>query len=330
MDFIEILFVLFLIIYLILLLLILVSDGDLSLIFWDKFGKKLDDLKGQVVWVTGASSGIGAAIAIEAAKHGAKLVISARSEDKLRTIKQRCIDVGRYHGLVDKDILVLPMDMTKFDSHQKCVEKVLHHFEKISIVIHNAGRSQRARWEHTDIQVDKDLFDLNVFGPVHLSRLIIPHFMERAGGQFAIVSSAAGKAGVPFSGSYTGSKHAINGYFNSLRTEKVGTGIKITILCPGPVFSDLLRSASTENAGEAMNSSMSSTDRRMTAERCAHLSLVAITHQLEEAWMSLFPVVPLMYFNQYFPTISFRLMSWIGPRFLLKVRDSRDDTVKKD
>ena len=122
MDFIEILFVIFLIIYLILLLLILVSDGDLSLIFWDKFGKKLgklkitnlirythhenssltndlirliifnvDDLKGQVVWVTGASTGIGAAIAIEAAKHGAKLVISARSEDKLRAIKQRCI-----------------------------------------------------------------------------------------------------------------------------------------------------------------------------------------------------------------------------------------------
>ena len=124
MDFIEILFVLFLVIYLILLLLILVSDGDLSLIFWDKFGKKLgklviqilthqsypiylnstltndlihliisniDDLKGQVVWVTGASTGIGAAIAIEAAKHGAKLVISARSEDKLRAVKQRCI-----------------------------------------------------------------------------------------------------------------------------------------------------------------------------------------------------------------------------------------------
>ena len=124
MDFIEILFVLFLIIYLILLLLILVSDGDLSLIFWDKFGKKLgklviqiltdqshpirlnsiltldliymiisnvDDLKGQVVWVTGASTGIGAAIAIEAAKHGAKIVLSARSEDKLRAIKQRCI-----------------------------------------------------------------------------------------------------------------------------------------------------------------------------------------------------------------------------------------------
>merc|ERR1719225_2021306 len=164
MDFIEILFVLVLIVYLILLLLILVSDGDLSLTFWDRFGKKLDNLKGQVVWVTGASTGIGAAIAIEAAKHGAKLVISARSEDKLRSVKQRCLDVGRYQGLMEKDVLVLPMDMTKFDSHQKCVDKVIRHFEKINIVIHNAGRSQRARWEHTDIQVDKDLFDLNVFG----------------------------------------------------------------------------------------------------------------------------------------------------------------------
>lgn len=144
---------------------------------------------------------------------------------------------------------------------------------------------------------------------------MVPHFEERAGGQFVIVSSVAGKAGVPFSGSYTGSKHAINGYFNSLRTEKVGTGITVTILCPGPVFSDLLKSASTENAGEAMNQKMAASDRRMTAERMARLSLVAIAHQLEEAWISLFPIVPLMYFNQYLPTISFRVVGLLDQGF---------------
>ena len=77
-------------------------------------------------------------------------------------------------------------------------------------MLHNAGRSQRARWEHTDIEVDLDLFNLNVFSIVNLSRCIMPHFLERNSGTFALMSSAAGKAGVPFSGSYTGSKHALH------------------------------------------------------------------------------------------------------------------------
>ena len=79
------------------------------------------------------------------------------------------------------------------------------------MVIHNAGRSQRARWDHTDLGVDRDLFDLNVFAPVNLSRLIMPQFhSQTGGGTFVIVSSLAGRFGVPFSGTYTGSKHAIN------------------------------------------------------------------------------------------------------------------------
>ena len=77
-------------------------------------------------------------------------------------------------------------------------------------MLHNAGRSQRARWEHTDIEVDLDLFNLNVFSIVNLSRCIMPHFLERNSGTFALMSSTAGKAGVPFSGSYTGSKHALH------------------------------------------------------------------------------------------------------------------------
>ena len=77
-------------------------------------------------------------------------------------------------------------------------------------MLHNAGKSQRARWEYTSIEVDKDVFELNVFSVVNLSRCIMPHFMERNSGTFALMSSTAGKAGVPYSGSYTGSKHALH------------------------------------------------------------------------------------------------------------------------
>ena len=127
--------------------------------------------------------------------------------------------------------MILPLDLTQFDTHQKSVNKVLDHFGKvnnprrcrketififffttlqINVMLHNAGRSQRARWEHTDIEVDLDLFNLNVFSIVNLSRCIMPHFLERNSGTFALMSSTAGKAGVPFSGSYTGSKHALH------------------------------------------------------------------------------------------------------------------------
>merc|ERR1719431_2444530 len=191
-------------------------------------------------------------------------------------------------------------------------------------MLHNAGKSQRARWEYTAIDVDKDLFDLNVFSVVNLSRCIMPHFLNRNSGTFALMSSTAGKAGVPFSGTYTGSKHALHGYFESLRTEKMGTGLSVCMLCPGPTFSSLLEVAATETPGQSFGESMKATDRRMTAERCAELSLVAIVNKLPESWICFRPVLPLMYASQYLPGISKVVMSVLGPAFLARVRDSRN------
>ena len=131
MELLTLLSVLFILCVAIFLAFLLFSDGDVSLIFLDKFGKKLDCLKDQVVWITGASYGIGAACALEAAKHGAKVVISARSEQQLKDVKRKCIAAGHAQGLTEKDILVLPMDMTDYSQHQNCLDKVLTHFGKV-------------------------------------------------------------------------------------------------------------------------------------------------------------------------------------------------------
>ena len=113
------------------------------------------------------------------------------------------------------------------------------------------------------------MFDLNVFSVINLTRVVLPHMLERGCGSIAVMSSVAGKTGVPFSGSYTGSKHAVHGYMESLRTEKMGTGIDVCMLCPGPTISNLLEVAATENQGESFGGAMSPSDKRMTAERCA-------------------------------------------------------------
>lgn len=302
---------------------IAVSDCDLTLAYADKYGQKLANLHGKVIWITGASSGIGAATAEKAAQLGARIVLSARSRDKLEEVHKRCLEVARYHGRKEEDFLVLPMDVTKLETHADCLQAVLDRFGKLDIMFHNAGQSQRANWEKIDIQVDKDMFDLNVFSIVNLTRLIIPHFLSNGGGAIAVMSSAAGKAGAPFSGTYTATKHALHGYFESLRSEKLGSGINITMICPGPVVSNLLRVAATENAGEKFNEDWAPSANRMPTERCAHLSLVAVAHGLSEVWISPRPILQMLYASQYLPAISKTMMRLIGTKGFQKMRDSR-------
>ncbi|KAJ8924695.1 hypothetical protein NQ315_000846 [Exocentrus adspersus] len=200
-------------------ILTLLSDCDLQLFFYEKFGKSPRRLKGQVVFITGASSGIGEHTAYVLAKHGVKLVLSARRNDELQRVKRNCIDISEGQ-LEDKDILVIPMDITDFESHRKHFRHAIGHFGRVDILVNNAGRSQRAIWDNIELAVDKQLFDLNVFAVINLSRVALEHFNKRGSGHIAVVSSLAGVIGAPFSGSYTGSKHAIQGYFKSLDIEK--------------------------------------------------------------------------------------------------------------
>jgi len=296
-------------------------DADLTTIFYEKFGVSLSSFyKDKVVWVTGASSGIGASLAVLAAKNGAKVVLSARRKELLDDIRLKCVNAGAK----EDDILVLPLDMCDFSKHNDAVELVLESFSVIDVIIHNAGRSQRARWEKIDIEVDRSLFKLNVFSIVNLTRLILPHMREEGRGSLAIVSSIAGKLGAPFSGSYSGSKFALHGYFESLRNEIVGSNISITMLCPGPTFSDALQNAATESVGENFGETQKAGDRRLPTERCAEICLIAIANEIGESWMGLFPIVPLTCAAQYLPTISRGIMSVIGPKLAAKIRDSRD------
>ncbi|XP_066250464.1 dehydrogenase/reductase SDR family member 7 isoform X1 [Euwallacea similis] len=304
-------------------------DCDVLMGFLDKFGKSPRRLKGKVAFITGASSGIGEHTAYALAKAGVKLVLTARRNQELQRVKHQCLAFAE--GLLEEnDILVIPMDVLDMTSHKAHFQHAIRHFGQVDILINNAGRSQRAIWDTTELSVDKQMFELNVFAVINLTRVALEHFNMRGEGHVAVVSSLAGKIGAPYSGAYTGAKHAIHGYFDSLRIEKMEKNIHVTILCPGPVFTNFLAEAFTDKAGEKLQGVTTPTDRRMTAERCGHLNAVAIVNKVREAWMGPFPFVVITYVSVYCPIFSNMILKIVGAKKIFNLRDSKDPIETKE
>ncbi|XP_055880431.1 dehydrogenase/reductase SDR family member 7-like isoform X3 [Biomphalaria glabrata] len=278
------------------------ADADLLLLFKEKFGRGPESLKGQVAWITGASSGIGEYIAYELARAGCRLILSARRRDELERVRSACLREAAGQLTAD-DILVQVLDVQDFESHKSLVIKVLEHFTKIDILINNAGCSQRAKWMDIELDVDRTLFEINVLGPVSLSQVVLPHMMKRNRGTIVIVSSMVGKLGLPHSRSYNGTKSAVQAYFECLRTEVADNNISITIACPGPTFSNLFLHAATSKHNEKLGRAMSRTEKRMTTDLCAHYIVTALANKLYEVWIAQQPWLAILYIQQYIPDL---------------------------
>lgn len=166
----------------------------------------LGSLKGKVVWITGASSGIGKQLAITLAKNNVKLCLSARTVERLDAVRTECLKQSK--RLQANDILVLPMDMLNIDAHQEYFDKVIKHFGEIDVLVNNAGRSQRALFKDIELAVDREIFELDVFSVVNLSRIYVRHF--KGHGHIALTSSSVGLISAPNSSSYTAAKHALH------------------------------------------------------------------------------------------------------------------------
>jgi dehydrogenase/reductase SDR family protein 7B len=185
-----------------------------------------------VYWITGASSGIGKALCQEVAKNGNKVIISARNEEKLKAIKGE-----------NPDISILPFDLENFDS--SIVEKAKACFGKIDVLVNNGGLSQRSLARDTTIDIYERLMKVNYLGQVKLTLEVLKHFREIGAGQFVTTSSLTGKFGTPFRSGYAASKHALHGFYDSLRAEEIDSNIKVTIICPGFVKTEVSMNAVT-------------------------------------------------------------------------------------
>ncbi|KAM9341049.1 dehydrogenase/reductase SDR family member 7 isoform 1-T1 [Symphorus nematophorus] len=309
--------------YLLIRLLILIfADADFTLLWASLLGCRPEKkLKGQVVWITGASSGIGEELAYQLAKCGSRLILSARREDELKRVKRRCLECS---NLKDEDILVLPLDLVERTSHEEKTKSAIQYFGHVDILINNGGRSQRSLCLETSVDVYEALMELNFLGTVFITKQVLPHMTQRGAGSIVTVSSVAGLAGVPLATGYAASKHALQGFFNSLRTELTDfPNILISTVCPGPVQSQIVHNAFTEELNKPV-ATVGNQGHKMPTSRCVRLMLVGIANGVKEMWIAQQPFLLFYYIWQYTPTFAWFLTNMMGRKRLQNFKAGLD------
>lgn len=179
----------------------------------------------KVVWITGASSGIGEGLAYEFARQGANLVLSARRADALEAVRLRCAHPERH--------LVLPMDMTAIETFAGQVQAVLARHGRIDVLVNNAGISQRSLVKDTALEVDRQIMEVDFFAPVALTKSVLPHMLAAGRGQLVAVSSVVGLVATPYRSAYAAAKHAIVGFYDAMRAEVHEAGLQVAVVFPG-------------------------------------------------------------------------------------------------
>lgn len=182
----------------------------------------------KVIWITGASSGIGEACSYVFAAEGANLILTATRDEPLRQVRQKCIGLGA-------TCEVLPFDLSDIENLDALADKALSIFGRIDILFLNAGVSQRAKTVDSDFSVDKKIMDINFFAPLKIAKRVLPKMIEKGGGTLAVTTSISGKFGFPLRSAYASSKFALYGFFETVQAEYYDRGIRVVMVCPGRV-----------------------------------------------------------------------------------------------
>ena len=200
----------------------------------------MKNFSGKVVWVTGASAGIGEALVKAFAKKGAKVVLSARREEEMKRVQKEA-------GLNDTNSLIIPIDLVHFEEIEPAIAKIKQKFSVIDVLVCNAGVSQRSLVKDTMLEVDRKIMELNYFSVIALTKKVLPGMIARKEGHIVVISSVMGKMSIPLRSAYCASKHALHGFFDALRSEVFKDNIKVTVICPGYVKTNVSVNAITGN-----------------------------------------------------------------------------------
>lgn len=225
------------------------------------------------IWITGASSGIGEALSYELARKGANLILSSRKQADLERVKANCSS--------EVKVIVQILDVTEQANFQHITADLLEQTGGIYMLINNAGISQRGLVNETALSVDRRIMEINYFGAIALTKAILPSMLARGNGHFVAMSSLVGKFGSPKRSTYSASKHALHGFFDSLRAELVQTDIKVTIICPGYIRTSISKNALTSD-GTQQGTMDTKTDQGLSPDELARRAVRALEQQKRE------------------------------------------------
>lgn len=257
------------------------------------------NIRDRLIWITGASSGIGEALAYELSQQGAELVLSSRREEALENVRQRCARPDAHH--------IYPLDLTDSDSLQTAAEDVHQDIGPVDVLVNNAGISQRGTAAETEMSVVRHIMEVNFFGTVQLTKAVLPSMVRRQEGQIVVVSSLVGKFGTPLRSTYAASKHALHGWFDSLRAELHDDGVQVTMVCPGFVKTNVAPNALTETGDRKGDDAEV---KGISPEECAQAIADAIESEKAETYVGGWEVFGV-YLKRLVPGLFRRLL----PRF---------------
>jgi dehydrogenase/reductase SDR family member 7B len=230
--------------------------------------------KDKIVWITGASSGIGKALVKKFYQEGAKVILSSRKEESLKQVAEEFqLNPSRYK--------ILPLDLEKLTELNQKTADAIECFGVVDLCIHNGGISQRSLVEETEFSVDERLIQINYLSYVAITKALLPSMIKNGSGQFIVISSLVGKFGTPMRSGYSASKHALHGFFDSLRAELYSKNIKVLIVCPGFIKTNVSINAFTGD-GSSQGKMDDAQENGMSVEKFSSVLLKALENNKEE------------------------------------------------
>ena len=254
--------------------------------------------KNKVVWITGSSSGLGEALARAFHNQGANIIISARREQVLQELKE---DMG------GKNIHVLALDLTAPETHEELAKKAHSIYGRVDILINNGGVSQRSSAFETSMQTVRKIMEINFFGHISITKALLPYLIEQDESHIVVMSSVMGKYTIKTRSSYSASKFALHGYFDSLRLEQFENNVSVTLVCPGFVNTNISKNAMMGD-GSAFNQSGENHEKAMTADEFADVLLPKIAKKKREVYIAGRKESSGLFMSRFFPGFLYRFL----------------------
>ncbi len=265
----------------------------------------MKSIENNVFWITGASSGIGRSMAELVIEHGAKVIVSGRNLAALENFLSKFPN----H---QNNILPMAFDLGADFDAEDLAKQAVNRFGRIDFLINNGGISQRSQTAETPIEVDRKIMETNFFGNIKLTKAVLPIMIQQGGGHIAVTSSVVGKFGFPLRSAYAASKHALHGFYESLRAENYEQNIRVTMIIPGRINTDISVNAMTAE-GKKHGVLDPGQATGMTSEKAAQLILKGILNQRKEIIVGKFDTI-MVHIRRFFPRLFYYMARKIDPK----------------